>query len=300
MRATNHPPVPRFILNEDRARSLLGDPSAAAPRNMTTAADSPPRITADYNTCDSTAGAIRSLILLAHNTGLITGPGEIGFDYVDDENGTGYSWMVTLGNPTRPLQLISLYTDISHLGSPAARGLDAALAVLAEAATTANDILDTLGLYTATLPRTVYVVEHADPKTGTSIDVYPTGDQADAALAGIARQNWARTRSRGDPASLDDQAVTAAYLAAVDGTGEYATVHQLELVPAAGPAPAPPAAGEPDDDAAALDAIAELMDGRYWDTETVMAIAADVRGTGRQVREDDFMAQGGSPARRSE
>lgn len=279
MPGTGHRPA-RFSLDEDKARRLLGEALTGS-----TGAQSP--IGPDYCPAEGSAYAARNLIVFAYNAGLITGPGEIGFDYTDDEHGTGYSWMVTLGEAARPLQLVSLYTDISHLGNPAARGRDAALAVLAEARAAANDVLDILDRYASTLPGTVYVLEHADPKTGTSIDLYPTAAQADAALADLARQNWSRLHDARDAAALDDSAVTGAYLTAVDGTGEYATIHQFEL-PAGGlPGAAGPRGGQPDDNSAALDAIADLMDGHYWDTETVMAIAAEVRGTGRQVREDD-------------
>jgi hypothetical protein len=45
------------------------------------------------------------------------------------------------------------------------------------------------------------------------------------------------------------------------------------------------ASGRPATDTRALDVIASLLDGQEWDTETVSAIAEQVRATGRQARD---------------
>jgi len=148
----------RFTLDETKAAEWIGkcvalceDYSAGAPATAVGLIDS---VSTDYDQRDyDSHSATGELVSAAHGAGVITGPGEILWDFLADDSGdVGYRWLVDLGNPALAsgLRLADLYEDLRHLGDRDAEdGATAALSVLREAVRAGNDMLGQLDAYVA-------------------------------------------------------------------------------------------------------------------------------------------------------
>lgn len=90
------------------------------------------------------------LVRAAQEAGALHGPPgvELDFEYVDDGDGGYYRYILRLADP-RPLLLASPPEEMARLGEPDAIGLNAAMAILAEAVETANQLLTDLAAYVA-------------------------------------------------------------------------------------------------------------------------------------------------------
>lgn len=94
------------------------------------------------------------LVRAAQETGALRGPpgAELDFEYVDDGDGGYYRYILRLADP-KPLLLASPLEEMALLGDPDAIGINAAIAILAEAMDTANQLLTDLATYiAATMP----------------------------------------------------------------------------------------------------------------------------------------------------
>jgi len=134
-----------FTLDEKRAAAWLARAVAQfEPRSAGETSQAPElELSASYDPHEDDGGATTyDIVAGAKASGLITGPGEIAFDYDDDSEGEiGYTWLVYLDGPGS-LKLFTYYSKIRHLGGQEpGRGADAALAVLREAVSAGNQLL---------------------------------------------------------------------------------------------------------------------------------------------------------------
>jgi hypothetical protein len=142
----------RFTLDEGKAAEWIaaniaqseqfyGDCSSRAPELEITADYSP---ATDFESGSDTVELVGS----ARDAGIIAGPGELLFDFLADSEGVGYAWLLYLGEPGHTLKLSSGYESLHHLGDGSeSKGADAAMAVLREAVSTGNRLLDDLDAY---------------------------------------------------------------------------------------------------------------------------------------------------------
>jgi hypothetical protein len=148
----------QFTLDETKAAEWLAasiaqyesgsDPAAYEAESLADIGESyEPR---DVDECGST----EEMIANARYAGVITGPGEIEWDFSCNRDGeAGYKWLLYLGDfdaGTR-LVLASYYEELRHLGEPDTDGAEAALSVLREAVSAGNELLASLGHYVASL-----------------------------------------------------------------------------------------------------------------------------------------------------
>jgi hypothetical protein len=143
----------RFALDEDKARDWVPkcvalceegtrpDPGVTVAETLGENYD--PRSYDDH-------GTTGELLSAAHAAAVVTGPGEILWDFLADDSGdVGYRWMVDVTDPAT-LRLADLYEDLRHLGDPeAADTTEAALSVLREAVQAGNSLLAKLDAYCA-------------------------------------------------------------------------------------------------------------------------------------------------------
>ena len=152
----------RFALDREAATAWLTLAVAASEAGEYPATDDEgrelPDICEGYQPTDDyeTGGTTWTLVSSAHAAGIITGPGEVWFDFSRTSDGeTGYTWVLHIeASDGHALRLASFYDDLRHCGDGGgARGIPAALAVLREAANAGNDLLADLDAYVAAQPR---------------------------------------------------------------------------------------------------------------------------------------------------
>jgi hypothetical protein len=153
----------RFTLDEAKAQEWLQRAVAAYERTLY--GDDPvtgeilPEITEDWQPgdCDSDID-ICNLVRDAILAGIITRPanGEIDFEYIHDPDEDWYRFLVGFWPG---LAVASPVTEMRKLADPCVTGADAALAILREAVTTANGVLDGLDEYVASRASTVLADE---------------------------------------------------------------------------------------------------------------------------------------------
>lgn len=90
------------------------------------------------------------LVRGAQETGVLHGPpgADLDFEYIDDGDDGYYRYILRLNEP-RPLVIASHPEEMRHLGDPDAAGINAAMAILAEAQDIANRLLNELAAYIA-------------------------------------------------------------------------------------------------------------------------------------------------------
>lgn len=140
----------RFELDETKAAGWLAAQMAAYEAWLGGATLPDLTVDSGYSPARDDEGSdTGALVSAACDAGLVAGPGEIGWDYTADPDGCGYSWLVYLTGPGG-VRLTSCYEDMRYLGDADAEpGVPAALAVLREAVTEANRLLDGLDAYIA-------------------------------------------------------------------------------------------------------------------------------------------------------
>jgi hypothetical protein len=145
----------RFTLDETKARAWLTRSmrahetcdAKAIEREHLPDIDDDYRPQDDYESGSATAG----LVYLARLAGVLTGPGNVEFDFSADSDGPGYTWLLYLGGERcgPELRLADAHEDLRNCGDRDAAGTTAALAVLREARDAGNRLLDDLAAYTA-------------------------------------------------------------------------------------------------------------------------------------------------------
>ena len=156
--ATETATAARFTLDEDKAREWLAhsvthydtgkcDREPACKQELADiGADWDPRDNDEHTT------ALTNLVYEAQQAGIIAAPGRTTVEYQDasDENEAGYRWEVLARPEAGPwLTLNGHYEKAWHIGEPDVTGAGAALAILREAVSTANRVLDDLDRYAA-------------------------------------------------------------------------------------------------------------------------------------------------------
>lgn len=161
----------RFTLDEERAREWLAH---SVTHYETGKCDREPACTGeladlgeDWNPrgTDEETVTLTTLVYDAQHEGIITGPGRASVEYADtsDESEAGYRWEVWTRPESGPwLTLTGHYEKAWHIGEPDLTGADAALAILREAVSTANGVLDDLDRYSAAQPLAVRAPEVAE------------------------------------------------------------------------------------------------------------------------------------------
>jgi len=150
----------RFTLDPDQARTWLRHAVAAYMEDML--GDEPPadlgprpagelpEIHADWNPASpGQQDEIIQLVRRAVDSGIIGRPSEdsdLDFEYAADDDGGYYYFLV---RPDRRLKLATHDREMRHVGAPGATGIEAALAILEEAVTSANSVLDDLDEHAA-------------------------------------------------------------------------------------------------------------------------------------------------------
>ena len=145
----------RFTLDEARARTWLRHAVAACMADLY--GDEPPadlgprpagelpEIGSDWNPVSpGEEDEVFQLVRRAVDSGIIGKPAgdiDLDFEYVADSDGGYYYFLVRLG---WKLKLATHAYEMRKLGRPAATGIEAALAILDEAVTSANSVLDAL------------------------------------------------------------------------------------------------------------------------------------------------------------
>lgn len=140
----------RFTLDEEKAARWLGEQMAAYEAWLGGATLPDLTVDSGYSPASDDEGSdTGALVSAACDAGLLAGPGEIAWDYTADSDGCGFSWLVYLEGPGN-VRLTSGYEEMRYLGdSGADPGVPAALAVLREAVSAANGLLDGLDAYIA-------------------------------------------------------------------------------------------------------------------------------------------------------
>jgi hypothetical protein len=148
-----HEPGARFTLDEARARTWLRHAVAACMADLD--GDEPPadlgprpagelpEIGSDWNPVSpGQEDEVYQLVRRAVDSGIIGKPAkgiDLDFEYVDDTDGGYYYFLVRL---SWKLKLATHAYEMRKLGEPDATGIEAALAILNEAVTSANSVLD--------------------------------------------------------------------------------------------------------------------------------------------------------------
>jgi hypothetical protein len=136
----------RFTLDVDKTREWIAnliDPDADL-------ADAAAEVDLAEDWHSGSAGAewtAERLVQAAMDDGVIGCPAEmeVYFDYDDREDGGYYRFLVDIGADVATMvRLATLGYEVRKLGDTAAKGADAALAVLSEAVVSANGALDNL------------------------------------------------------------------------------------------------------------------------------------------------------------
>jgi hypothetical protein len=152
MTTTQTATAARFTLDETRVAEWLAAQMAQYERWEAGKATEAPEleIGPGFNPRDDWASDghdVQSVLYFAHVNGIITGPGSVEFDYVNDGD-AGYTWLVYLDGPGS-LKLSTYYSPLRNLGDGSEPGAPAALGVLREAVEAANGVLDDLAAYIA-------------------------------------------------------------------------------------------------------------------------------------------------------
>ena len=133
----------RFQLDETKAAAWLAAPAGSLPPEQES------EIAEDYDplTGDDDWNT-QNMIGAAMFAGVLTGPGVLLYDPLNDGEDPGYSWLVYLDGPTAP-KLTSGWNDARHIAGRGQTGAEAALEVLREGVREANHMLSDLEAYVA-------------------------------------------------------------------------------------------------------------------------------------------------------
>lgn len=224
MPETNNPPQRRFTLDEDRARNWLRHAVAAhtgtghAPPFNDTEPARPagdlPEIDNDWDPrAPGTEQDVSTLVRTAVVAGIIGSPTsrtadgsverwDLEFNYSDDLDGGGYHFTIA---PRGGLKLATFFEEMRKIGEPDATGIPAAMAILAEAVTSANATLYALD---------DFIAAHIPTRHGPAISSSGTPN-TDAAGRGIMPNLPLRTILDLSTSHLSEQ--TCRHLNSVDG-----------------------------------------------------------------------------------
>jgi hypothetical protein len=203
-----------------------------------------PAISAGWRPWQDDGSATSDLLSLAQARGLITGsPGAaIDYEQITDQDGSGYRWLVFLGDEGPRLILADAFSD----SWPRAEEAEAALAMLGDAVTAGSGLLADLDRYADIAARPapsaeVWVLEYRY-KHGTDLTAHATEQAARVAAARIARDFWHDIAGPGmpaDPDTLDDDEATRIYFEACADQESY-DIRRLDVTGS----PDPPPGGE--------------------------------------------------------
>lgn len=233
----------RFTLDEERAAGWIARAvaqSSAGPMDGEDGYDRDlPAISAGWRPWHDDGSATSDLLSLAQAAGIVTGPPEAAIDYeqITDQDGSGYRWLVYLGDEAARLILADAFSDSWAEDA----GAEAALAILRDAVIAGNELLADLDRYMGAVtrpapPAEVWVLEYSH-KHGTDLTGHTTEQAARLAAADIARAFWHDIPGLGaaaDPNTLDDGEVTRVYFEECADQESY-DINRLYVTGKAGP-----------------------------------------------------------------
>lgn len=139
------PPEDKFVLDEDKARTWLkrlqDQVTESEAYDILIADDWEPR----WMESDDTT--VYRLVSEAQEAGVIVSEAnyELNYVFADDSDGGMYFFTVDIWDGS--LRLASQYQELRRLGDPETKGIDAAVSILNEAVSFANEMLRNLAKY---------------------------------------------------------------------------------------------------------------------------------------------------------